>query len=237
MTTFALVHGAWHGAWCWHRLVPELEDRGHRVLTVELPSDDPSATFDDYADVVAGELEAAGDGDVVVVGHSLAGLTIPLVADRQSVSRLVYLCALVPVPGVSFIDQLATEDMLDGGYMAGLGEPDDEGRRSWTDAALARDVLYADCDPEVVTRAVARLRPQAQSPYARPCSLEALGATPSTYVVCTEDRLVKPKWSREIARSRLTADLVELPGSHSPFLSRPVDLANVLHDVVSAGPG
>jgi pimeloyl-ACP methyl ester carboxylesterase len=236
MTTFALVHGAWHGAWCWRRLIPELEDRGHGVIAMDLPSDDPAAMFDDYADVVAGELEARGGDDVVVVGHSLAGLTIPLVAARQRVSRLVYLCALVPVPGSSFMDQLASEDMLDLGYVAGLGEPDGEGRRGWADEGLARHFMYADCDAEATEQAVARLRPQAQSPYAQPCSLDAFPARPSTYVVCGEDRLVKPDWSRRIARERLDADLVELPGSHSPFLSRPADLASVLHDAAVTQP-
>lgn len=230
MATFALVHGAWHGAWCWERLIPELEERGHSVIAMDLPSDDPAATFDDYADVVGGELEAHGGDDVVVVGHSLAGLTIPLVAARQRVSTLVYLCALVPVPGSSLMDQLATEDMLDVGYAAGLGEPDSEGRRRWADEELARDFMYADCDPEATARAVARLRPQAQAPYARPCSLDALPGTPASYIICSEDRLVKPDWSESVARERLDADLVELPGSHSPFLSRPADLASVLHD-------
>lgn len=53
MTTFALVHGAWHGAWCWQRLTPELEERGHHVIAVDLPCDDPEAAFEDYADVAA----------------------------------------------------------------------------------------------------------------------------------------------------------------------------------------
>ncbi len=230
MATFALVHGAWHGAWCWYRLIPALESRGHGVIAMDLPGDDPTATFDTYANVVADELEAA-EGDVVVVGHSLAGLTIPLVPARQRVSRLVYLCALVPMPGASFMDQLATEhNMLDLGYVAGLGEPDAEGRRGWVDEGLARHFMYADCDSPTTEEALERLRPQAQSPYVQPCSLDAFPAEPSTYILCNADRLVNPAWSRSIARKRLDADVVELPGSHSPFLSRPAELASILHD-------
>ena len=56
MSTFALVHGAWHGAWCWERLTPELEALGHRVITLDLRSDDSSASFDDYADAVCAAL-------------------------------------------------------------------------------------------------------------------------------------------------------------------------------------
>lgn len=198
---------------------------------MDLPSDDPAASFDIYADVVAGHLGAADD-DVVVVGHSLAGLTIPLVPARQRVSGLVYLCALVPTPGASFLHQLETgQDMLDLGYVAGLGEPDGEGRRGWVDRNLARQFLYADCDPQETEDALDQLRPQAQQPYALRCLLDAFPAVPSTYIVCNEDRLVNPDWSRSVASERLGANVIELPGSHSPFLSRPADLANVLHEV------
>ena len=106
MTAFALVHGAWEGAWIWERLTPELEARGHRVVAMDLPCEDAAATFEAYADVVVGALEAEELEEVVVVGHSLAGLTIPIVAARRAVSRLIYLCALVPIPGRSLVEQL-----------------------------------------------------------------------------------------------------------------------------------
>ena len=82
MATFGLVHGAWHGAWCWDLLVPELELRGHAAIAMDLPCEDREATFFDYADTVTAAL---GDSsDVVLVGHSLAGMTIPLVGLRRS---------------------------------------------------------------------------------------------------------------------------------------------------------
>ncbi len=169
---------------------------------------------------------------MIVVGHSLAGLAIPLVPARRRVSRLVYLCALVPMPGATFLNQLETEEgMLDLGYVAGLGEVDGEGRRGWVDRDLARQFLYADCDPESAEDALDQLRPQAQQPYVVPCSLAAFPAAPSTYIVCSEDRLVNPDWSRKVARERLSAEVVELPGSHSPFLSRSADLANLLDEI------
>ena len=98
VTTFGLVHGAWHGAWCWELLVPELEGRGHRAVAVDLPGDDPAAGCAEYATVVCDRLRAE-DSDVVLVGHSLGGLTIPLVAAERPVQALVFLCALIPVPG------------------------------------------------------------------------------------------------------------------------------------------
>src|ERR1700735_1625644 len=92
MTTFALVHGAWHGAWCWESLAPLLRQAGHEVVAMDLPIEDGSASFEDYADVVCASLDGYGD-DVVVVGHSFGGLTIPLVAARRPVGHLGYLCA------------------------------------------------------------------------------------------------------------------------------------------------
>ncbi|MCU1590784.1 MAG: hypothetical protein JWP11_2040 [Frankiales bacterium] len=228
MGTFALVHGAWHDSSSWYLLAPELEARGHEVISMDLPCDDPTATFADYAEVVAKALEHHGD-DLVLVGHSLAGHTIPLVASRRPVRALVYLCALVAVPGRSFVDQLQDEpSMLIPGYERGL-VIDPEGRRVWAGRELARQTFYDDCSPEVANRALERLRPQSASPYVETCALAALPATPATYVVCAEDRLVDPEWSRRVARQHLRAEVAELTGGHSPFLSRPAELAEILH--------
>jgi pimeloyl-ACP methyl ester carboxylesterase len=229
MSTFALVHGAWHGSWCWERLTPELEALGHRVITMDLPVDDSSASFDDYADVVCGALSDDADGAPLLVGHSLAGVTVPLVAAQRPVRRVVYLCAMPPIPGLPFAQQMSQESaMLDPDYTRGLGEADSEGRYAWIDKDLARFHLFGDCDDGTVSSAFERLRPQAVSPYAVPCSLTALPTAASTYVVCTEDQIVNPEWSRRIAHEWLGADLIEMPGSHSPFLSRPADLAKLL---------
>lgn len=230
MTTFALIHGAWHGAWCWERLAPELERLGHRVHAVDLPCEDAAATFTTYADVVVRALEGEPE-DVVVVGHSLAGMTIPLVAARRPVRRLVFLCALIAAPGRSFDEQFGAEPgMLLPGYAAGLGEPDEQGRRSWVDFAVARDTLYSDCREADARAVFHRLRPQARAPYSEPCPLDALPDVERSYVMCADDRIVGPDWSRRAARERLAVEPVEIPGGHSPFLSRPADLALLLHE-------
>jgi pimeloyl-ACP methyl ester carboxylesterase len=73
------------------------------------------------------------------------------------------------------------------------------------------------------------MRPQALTPYRVPCPLDRLPDGPSASIVCSNDRLVNPEWSRRVARDRLNAQIVELPGSsHSPFWSRPEELATVL---------
>jgi pimeloyl-ACP methyl ester carboxylesterase len=229
MATFALVHGAWHGAWSWERLKPELEDAGHRVAAVDLPCEDPQATFSEYADVVVESLEGVGD-DVVVVGHSLAGHTIPLVAARRPVRRLVYLCALIALPGRSFVEQLKEAGMpiLLPDYEAGMSEIDEQGRRRWVDFEIAWSEMYGDCDEATARAAFDRLRLQDTAPYRVPCPLEALPAVETVYMMGSEDRMVNPDWSRRVAPERLGVEPVELAGSHSPMIARPRELAELL---------
>ena len=231
VATFALVHGAWHGAWCWERLTPLLEQAGHTVIAPELPNEDGSADFDAYADLVCTALRGCDDG-VVVVGHSMGGPTATLVAARHPVRHLVYLCAAVPESGIGLFDQWqAQPDMVTRefgeGWLKGLSEPDEQLRTVWVDFDFVRQVFYADCDEATVAAAIDHLRPQAGYPWTVPCSLTEHPSVTCTSVVCSEDRIVNPDWSRRTARD-IGADLVEFPGSHSPFLSRPSAVADVL---------
>ena len=228
MTTFGLVHGAWHGAWCWEHLTPLLQQAGHDVVAMDLPSEDGTATFDSYADVVCAALD--GHDDVVLVGHSYNGNTIPVVAARRPVRHLVYLCAMVPDIGRSVFDQMSDElEMLNPvAYEQGLSVPDEQLRQVWTDLDLACEMFYGDCDEPTTKAAIDRLRPQSAYPAILPSSLTEFPAVPTTYVVCSDDQILRPEWSRQTARERLGADLIELPGDHSPFYSRPSVLAEVL---------
>ncbi len=227
MTTYALVHGAWHGAWCWERLTPLLLRAGHSVVAMDVPIEDNSASFDTYADVVCAALDGCSD-DVVLVGHSYGGHTIPLVAARRPVRHLVYLCAYVPDIGRSFTDQLNDEPvMLLPACYASL-KLDGKSRIVLADAAAARALLYADCDEREANAAIPQLRPQSAYATTLPCSLAEFPDVKCTSIICGEDQLLGHEWATRIALDRLGADLIELPGSHSPFLSRPSAVADVL---------
>jgi pimeloyl-ACP methyl ester carboxylesterase len=228
MTTYALVHGAWHGAWCWERLTPLLQQAGHDVVTMDLPSEDGAATFDSYADVVCAALTGCDD-DVVLVGHSYGGNTVPLVAARRPIRHLVYLCAMIPDIGRSLFDQLSDEpEMLNPAYEQGLSVPDEQLRQVWADLDIACAMFYGDCDEPTTKAALDRLRPQSAYPAIQPFSLTEFPGVKTTYVVCAEDQILRPEWSRQTARERIGAELIELPGDHSPFYSRPSVLADVL---------
>ena len=220
MSTFVLVHGAYHGSWCWDSLLPELDRLGHGAVTPDLPITDPDAAWDDYRDAVLDCLD--GMPDPILVGHSLAGLVVPLVADKRPVPMVVYLCALIPEVGWRVETSHESPASADDWGMT----IDEQGRLSST-RAFAERHFYNDCTVEQADWAFARLRPQAPI-WMRPWPLERLPIVPNSYVVCAEDCMVTPDWSRRIAPERLGCVAVELPGGHSPFLSRPAALAELL---------
>ncbi len=231
MTTFALVHGAWHGGWAFDALSAELEARGHRAVAPDLPCDDPEADASRYAAAVCEALDRAQAGDdVVAVGHSLGGLTIPLVAAARPVRHMLWLCALVPIPGRSMSERWDEPDLFPPGPAERIGR-NAAGLSYWPDPADAIEAMYADCDPDLAGRAVDRLRPQASAPGREVCPLAGWPDVPSTYLVCAEDLMIGPAWSRRAARNLLGVTTLEWPGSHSPMLARPAELADLLASV------
>lgn len=229
MTTYALVHGAWHAGWHWHPLVDELTRRGHRAVAVDLPCEDPAVGAAGYAQVVLDALSTVDD-DVVLVAHSLGGLTAPVVAAARPVSRLVLIAALLPVPGRALDDQPAAfpdaPRILRPGLGAGQVDHDD-GASSWRPEA-AVEVLYPDAPPALATRAAARLRRQCWLVSQERTPLAHWPDVPTEYVVCADDHVVNPAWGRWAAHELLGVVPREIPGDHSPFLARPQVLADLL---------
>jgi pimeloyl-ACP methyl ester carboxylesterase len=166
---------------------------------------------------------------VVLVGHSLGGLTIPVVAARTKTLMTVYLCALVPMPGLSFDAQAAD---LSTGFEpseAAISHPD--GSASWPERG-AIESFFHDCDPEIARAAARRLRKQHWLVTREVTPLRRWPDSPAAYILCTDDRVVSPAYSRRAARDQLGVEPIEIAGGHSPFLSRPRELATVLERLV-----
>lgn len=226
----ALVHGSYHGAWCWDFLRPELERLGHRVATVDLPISDTTLGASEYADAVSAAIDAGlGPGSMpVVVGHSMAGLILPIVASRRAVARLVFLAAFLPVPGRSANDQRAHE-RIDGLLPPKVAEWTDLGDDVWmVGPRTATELFYHDAPAAVARWATQRLRPQAYRVLQEETPLQAWPQVTSSSIVCRDDRAINPAWVRAAARERLGIDPIELEGGHSPFLTRPADLARII---------
>lgn len=227
MSTFGLVHGGFHGAWCWERVIASLAARGHAAVAMDLPSDDPDATLSDYVAAVVDALVAVEE-PVILVGHSMGGLVIPHVARFRSVARLVFICAMfdnlpAPEPGAELSD--VTRSEFDMSTLAV------DGRVTKISAAGAVAAFYGDCDPADAEWAVAQLRPQSHAP-ATPL-VAPWPDVPSSVITCTDDR--SRDFTRRVVAPRLGVEPIELPGGHSPFLSRPDELANVLVDLAGGG--
>jgi pimeloyl-ACP methyl ester carboxylesterase len=200
-------------------------------VTVDLPISDPGLGAAEYADVVAGAMPDAADP--VVVGHSMAGLVLPLVADRRPVRRLVFIAAFLPRAGMSANDQRRAEP-IDGTYVPTAVDWVDLGDNVWAvGPETARELFFNDLEPDLARWAVARLRPQAYRVFEEPSPLGAWPDVPSSYIVCRSDRSVSPDWARHAALDRLGVEPVEIDGGHSPFLTRPVELARIVSGLAS----
>lgn len=226
MSLFCLVHGSTQNASGWDLLVPELEGRGHRTLCVNLPTDEPNASGTRYATVIAMAL-ADSEERPIVVAHSVSGLFLPLVAAQRSVSHLVFLAALIPQIGKSFRDQMqAAPDIFC---------PDWIGKDPTKDEALAMHFLFHDCAAEIAQWALStRSLMYVRQALVEVCPMERWPDVASSYILCQQDRTLRPEWWQHTVPERLGAAAIELPGGHCPHVSRPGELADVLAGLAPA---
>jgi pimeloyl-ACP methyl ester carboxylesterase len=226
MTTFALIHGGELGGWLWEPVIRELEARGHRAVAPDMPREEPDAGAREYAQAVLDSLDGSDD-DVIVVGHSLGGLTVPVVASLRPVRRMVFVGALVPAPGQVFTEFLATQT----GAVTSMPEPaayDERGLRKPRTWEVARPLYMHDLPEDLARSAWRRMGPQNGKIYNEPSPMERWPDVPSTYVLLTDDQALGHDWLRRVARERLGVEVVEIPGSHMGFVADPVPLAEVL---------
>ncbi|WP_328471067.1 alpha/beta fold hydrolase [Streptomyces sp. NBC_00448] len=231
MATYVLVPGADGTAWYWHLVAPLLSERGHAVVTLDLPSHD-TASLDDFAEAITAAVHAAvPDGSagpetpLVVVGQSLGGFSAPLVCGPLPVDRLVLVNAMVPAPGESAgewwgnVGQAEAREQ----YAEVLG-------RTGTDAEFDPRTDFFHDVPDALTEEAFAGEPAGPPPgvFAQPWPLAAWPDVPTRFLQGRGDRFFPLEFQRRLARERLGIDVEELPGGHLVALSRPRELADAL---------
>ena len=227
---FVLVHGGFHGAWCWELLIPELEARGHQALAVELPGHgtraNEEASLARYRDAVV-ELIEPGD---VLVPHSMGGFVATVAADAavDRVRHVVYLAAGLPLEGQPMTSAGA-------GHLSSRASTveltDDKRAMKFRSDQDAIDFFYHDCSPELARWACNKLTPQPLAPMLEPISIPRFweAQLPRSLILCRQDRaggVDEAGLGRAIAR--FGVEPMWIDSSHSPFLSQPATTADVI---------
>ena len=221
MRPVVLVHGAWHGPWCWEGVTPLLDAAGVPWTAVDLPScaqaSEGAGLAEDIAAVEAVLDSLPGDEPAVLLGHSRGGAVMSEAGVHPRVGHIVFLTAGLRAPGIP----RPAFDLAEQRFENGTTLPDrSEAPR-----------FYTGCPPGVVDWAFERLRPQFVDLSPRPPSREAWRLKPSTYVVCALDEIVEPVRQRAMAAH--ASSVVEWQAGHSPFLSHPELVAKLLIGLAS----
>jgi pimeloyl-ACP methyl ester carboxylesterase len=226
MNSLLLVHGAFHGAWCWDRLRPELDRCGIVNDAVDLPF---TTSEDDVAAVRQAIDRLAADGsDVTVLGHSLGGTVISAAAVTDgrpygATKSLIFLTAIM----------VASDQTVDFSSGPGMAAISMDGEIASFDPTAARSGFYHRCSEEDSDWATARLRPMPTALLLSPAlDQPAWRVLPSTYVVCTDDQVLSLDAQHQMAAN--ANQTVTIDSDHSPFLSYPAELADLIRSGMGA---
>jgi pimeloyl-ACP methyl ester carboxylesterase len=216
---FVLIPGAGGMAWYWHRVAQLLKEAHQEPIAIDLPGDDASASLRDYADVV---IRAIGKrANVILVAHSLGGFTAPLVCPRADVRMLVFVNAMIPLPGETAGAWWGTTDSAQARVAAA--------RRGGYNTEFDLQTYFLHDVPEAVLRTgPARQREQTDAIFQHPCLFERWPQIPIHVVASADDRFFPLEFQRRVARERLNKDVEVIPGGHLVALSRPEALVDRL---------
>ncbi len=234
MSTFILVHGAWHGAWCWYKLLPLLERAGHKAIAVDLPGLGRDRTplrdvsLQSYVDRVCAAIDQP-PGRVILVGHSRGGIVISQTAEQRParIEKLVYLAAFL-LPGGQAVLPGALNDTRSL-MLQNLVVDEKQGYMTVKEAAY-RAALYGDCSEEDVALATSLLTPEPIAPCLTPLDLSErnCGRVPRVYIETLCDEALTLSAQRKMVAAMPCDEVISMNTSHSPFFSAPQELAEHL---------
>jgi len=234
MTTFLLIHGAWHGGWCWHKVAPLLKAKGHKAIAADLPghgedrTPTASATLKGYADRAC-EIAAAQKEPVILVGHSMGGITITQTAENcpQNIRALVYLCAFLPRNGDSLVTWASQDRESKVNPTTTAPQPDGSVKFRME---CTREAFYLNCTEEDIQFAQPRLVAESGALFDVPVktTAERWGRLPRYYIECARDRAITLWLQKEMQNQSPCRLKFSLDTDHSPFFSAPEQLADIL---------
>ena len=221
-STFIFVHGGFGSPAELAPTIPYLESMGHRVLNVDLPSEQADATLEDYASTVV-QAMVDTSGPRILVAHSAGGATIPLVAAQTPVDRIVYVAAVVPQPGQSIYDAIGAETQV---AIMSVSVDNGDGTRSF-DFDLLASLVPEDKRQAYLQFLRATQRKQGMKAMYQPWPGRGIPDIPRSYILCTEDQIIHP--DRQIAFAALLGVVpIKISSEHSAFAARPEELARIL---------
>jgi pimeloyl-ACP methyl ester carboxylesterase len=240
MTAFVLVHGAWHGAWCWQKLIPLLEAHHHRVMAPDLAGlgQDPTplgeVTLERWTEDVCRLIDLES-GSVILVGHSRGGLIISQVAERRpdKIATLVYLTAMLVKDGEAGLRTL--------GALGHTPLQDHIAASADGTTLIVRDggirpCFYGMCNEEDVALAKSLLRPEPAEPSTTPIRVSDrnFGRVPRIYIECQQDKAILPSMQKAMYMATPCRQVISMNTDHSPFFSAPAELSRHLLDISSS---
>ncbi|MFM5949357.1 MAG: alpha/beta fold hydrolase [Novosphingobium sp.] len=236
MATFVLIHGSWHGGWCFDAVKDLLEAEGHQVIAPDLPGmggneqELAAVTLQGWANFAAGLCRTAPQHPVVLAGHSRGGLVVSQAAETapEAIDALVYICAMMLPDGMSraeFKQLEAPNPAFDA-----LIEPTEGGHGTVITGSNPEQVFAQLSPPDLVNAAMARLVAEPHGPRSEPLRLTParFGSLPRTYIECSHDRTIPLSSQRRMQELVPGARVETLEADHSPFLSQPEALARLL---------
>jgi pimeloyl-ACP methyl ester carboxylesterase len=234
MATFLMIHGAWHGGWCFEPLRESLQADGHVLLAPDLPGmGTGDATLHQWGDFVA-TVASSQPEPVILCGHSRGGIVISEAAQRapEAVAALVYISAFLLPSGRGFFDEVRSVPRS-AEFEAGLSVSED-GKSLRISPHVAKNILYQLTPPDIAESACSKLVAEPLAPAITPLSLtdQRYGSVSRHYIECTEDRALLLDQQRSMRSAMPCQQVMALRSDHSPFASQPAELSAALKRIL-----